>query len=89
MLAITFTNTYVVQSQQRLADFQTNIFSIPREKVQLFAQISTSNTTISANLDAYVTGVFVQDFYSSASSDHSLTYIPAVDCSSLSLYSGS
>lgn len=41
----------------------------------------STNETISANMDAYVGGVYLQETFDASTKTQSLNYIPAVQCS--------
>ena len=75
--------TYVVSTNNALLDLDSNIFNVNRNNMQVYTKFVTNNSTISANIDAYVGGVYMQDFFNSSDKTRTQTFIPAVLCSSL------
>ena len=49
----------------------------------MYTYLESTNSTISANIDAYVEGVYIQEFYDAAGKIRNQTYLQAVNCSQL------
>lgn len=83
MLTHSLSVSYVTTSSTTLLTAESATFNVSTDKLQVFSMLYSTNDTITANMDAYVGGVYLQEIFDASTKKQTLNYIQAVQCAGI------